>query len=90
MYNNIPTTIRRWVKADLPRTALKYFRINPKKSYLSLSASFEYLCYESTPIINILTLVSAGIDFRRQILTFTPLTTKLFNLNFHPLEVVSR
>ena len=33
---------------------------------------------------------SAGIDFTRQILTFNPLTAKLFNLNFHPLEVVSR
>ena len=33
---------------------------------------------------------SAGIDFTRQILTFNPLTANLFNLNFHPLEVLSR
>ena len=42
---------------------------------------------------------SAGIDYRRQVLTskvdpravrVNPLTAELFNLNFHPLEVVSR
>ena len=30
------------------------------------------------------------LKIRRQIMTFNPLTAKLFNLNFHPLEVVSR
>ena len=42
---------------------------------------------------------SAGTDFKRLILTsevdprairVNPLTAKLFNLNFHPLEIVSR
>ena len=46
-----------------------------------------------------LTSVCAGIVFIRQNLTskddprterINPLTAKLFNLNFHPLEVVSR
>ena len=40
-------------------------------SYLALSASFEYLCYGSTAIINILILTARGSTFvcRRQILT---------------------
>ena len=38
-------------------------------SQLALSASFEYLCYGSTPIVNILIFFSAGIDVRRQNLT---------------------
>ena len=28
--------------------------------------------------------------YKKTIQSFNPLTTKLFNLNFHPLEVVSR
>ena len=40
-------------------------------SQLYLSDLFEYLCYRSTAIINISINISysAGIDFRRQILT---------------------
>ena len=37
-------------------------------SWLARSASFEYLCYGSTAIVNIL-FFSAAIVFRRQILT---------------------
>ena len=40
-------------------------------SQLTLSALFEYLCCESTGIIDIVTLYSAGIDVRRQNLTST-------------------
>ena len=39
-------------------------------SYSALSASFEYLCYGSTTIINILINYSGRIDFRCQILTY--------------------
>ena len=37
-------------------------------SQLALSALFEYLCYRSTAIINVL-LFRTGIDFRRQNIT---------------------
>ena len=37
-----------------------------------------------------LTARGRNLDVRRQTLTFNPLTAKLLNLNFHPLEVVSR
>ena len=46
---------------------------------LALSAAFEYLCYESTAIRN-----TSDSD------VFNPLTAKLFILNFHPLEAISR
>ena len=40
-------------------------------SLLALSASFEYLCYGSTAVRNILILNSARTIFIRQILTST-------------------
>ena len=71
-------------------TEIFLYKPQRPKSYLSLSGSFEYLCYGSTATIYIFTLSVRGstLDVRR--LTFNPLTAKLFNLNFHPLEVVSR
>ena len=34
--------------------------------------------------------ISIALDSHREMATLTPLTAKFFNLNFHPLEVVSR
>ena len=47
-------------------------------SYLALSASFEYLCYGSTAIINI-SLFQYEIGFRRQNLTSKVLKDMLFS-----------
>ena len=68
-------------------------------SWLALSDSFEYLCYGSTTDQKIL-ILSVWVVFICQNLKglsdehvyslFYPLTAKLFNLNFHSLEVVSR
>ena len=44
-------------------------------SQLALPASFEYLCYVCTAIIDFISL-SAGIDFRRQILKSIPAPRK--------------
>ena len=44
-------------------------KLTLKMSQLALSCSFEYLCYGSTAILNILNSFSAGTVFKRQNLT---------------------
>ena len=70
-------------------------------SYLSLSALFEYLCFWFYGHYKYLLqgLIYLMVDYKYRLVvlltlqtvqTVNPLPAKLFNWNFHPLEVVSR
>ena len=48
--------------------------------------SFTKFAFMRNPHVYIL----VSMNFTKNIRGFNPLTAKLFNLNFHPLEVVSR